>query len=607
MNNKISITKTDFSGIKQNLIEFLKTQEEFNSFNFEGSALNVLMDILAYNTFYNAYYNNITVNEMFMSSASKRSSIISLAKHFGYFPRTITASTCVVEIKTNISNSNNYYIPKYTTFITNLNNITYPFVVMNDVYFTNNEEENYRTSGPVILKQGKLKKYSFVYDYNNFNKKFIIPYSNVDSSTLVVKVQPDPSSTEEILFKKVSDITKTTDTDNVYFLQQTEDDKLEIFFGDDVFGKKLQDSSIIRIEILQTEGKSANDIGTNNSSSTFNISQSDFSSFSGETVSLETFTIEVLQPSHGGTDRESNDSIKINSTRTYTSSERAVTKDDYKNIILRDNPEIGDVIVWGGEENEPPDYGKVFLSVKPISDSSLSEIEKNNIISNLINNRNIVGVRLEIVDPNVIYLNIEISVNIDPIVISNTTNIQTLIRENVIDFFVDNLKKFDKDYYNSELVEKIQNIDPSIISNTIKIKLSKEFFPNLGVQKNYLIEFDNSITNLKSNAFGYNDITQTPRNCMIEDDGMGNIGLFYMLTNEKVYINKKIGTINYKTGKVELQNFKPEFFINNLPIIIECVPTEEDVVAKRKTVLDFDENSNDSIKINETYIPYKNK
>jgi hypothetical protein len=618
-NKNLRITETDILGIKQNFISFLKTQDEFSGYNFEGSAINVLLDILSYNTYYNAFYNNITINEMFMDSANKRSSIVSLAKHFGYRPKTITASSCLINItyQTSINDPNIFYLPKYTSFFATKNGEEFEFKVLEDVYFTNvinspvnSETSILKTSGSILIKQGIVKTYTFVYDESNQTQKFIIPYENVDSSTLVVKVQPDPSSSTEELFTVVKNITEIKEDSKVFFLEENSDGFLEISFGDGLLGEKLRDSSVIRIEILQTEGEQANGIGTVNSSTIFSLSRNNFSPPVSNTP-----TVTVVQPSYGGSPKEEKNNIKKNAIRNYTTSERAVTKNDYKNIILKDYPQIQDVIVWGGEENDPPDYGKVFISAKPISGASLSNIEKNNLISTLTSRRNIVGTLVEIVDPNTIYLNINMNVKIDPIKTESITDIKTNIKNTIDNFFSEYIRAFDADFYSAELIEQIQDIDESIISNDISITLEKQFIPNFGTSLNYVFDFSNplfspfSVYNniLTSNLFGYLDSSGVDRDCRLEDDGNGNIMLYYTTGNKKVYINNKIGIIDYTKGKISLNNFNPTFLINNYPISLYVIPRDKDIIASKKTVLEFNTKSDTSLTITEELIPYRNK
>lgn len=618
MNKKnLKISELDFLGIKQNLLNYLKQQEEFTSYNFEGSALNILLDILSYNTYYNAYYNNITISEMFLDSAIKRSSIVSIAKHLNYFPRTITAPSCLVEIAATLNdNNNNFYIPKYTSFIANRNGQSFSFLLMEDAYFfpiTNEEDSNLlvKKSKILTLKQGKLKTFAFIYDINNFTQKFIIPFENVDSSTLVVKIQPNSENTEEIIFNKAKNITEINQNSNVYFLQENSDGLLEIFFGDDILGTKLLDSSIIRIEILQTDGELANGVGTINSDTIFSINQSDFSTFGGSQVpNFVNLRCKVIQPSFGGSPKENKNSIKYNAVRNYTSAERAVTSTDYKNIILMDNPQIQDIIVWGGEQNEPPDYGKVFVCAKPVEGSNLSPSEKNNLIKNLTTRRNVVGVQVDFKDPNVIYLNLKISVKIDPIELSSTVDIEREIKKTINNFFSLNVRKFDADFYSAELIEEIQNIDNSIISNTINVILEKRFIPNFIIKDNYILDFNNKISTkdkIYSNTFGYLDKNNIDQNCQLENNEEGIISIFYKINNKKIYIEKNIGIVDFNKGIIKLYNFKPSFLIKNEPISIFVVPTENDIVAKKETILEFDFKLTSSLTLNQEFIPYRNK
>lgn len=623
INNQLKITETDFFGIKNNLIMFLKNQDEFTGYNFESSSLNILLDILAYNTYYNAVYNNITINEMFLDSAIKRSSITSIAKHFNYTPKTITSASCLVEIliTSTPENTKLLYLPKYTTFSTNINGDFFEFKLMEDVYFnnviTNNSSINItKSSGPILIKEGIVKTFTYIYDLNNYNQKFIIPFDNVDSSTLVVKVQPSPFSEEEIIFNKANNILNINENSKVYYIEENSDGNLQFYFGDGIFGQKLKDSSTIRIEIMQSVGENANSIGKTNSTSVFNLSSSDFLNMDGTTNqnSIQT-QVKIVQPSYGGSKKEETSSIKFNATRNFTTAERAVTKSDYKNIILKDYPEISDVIVWGGEENEPPDYGKVFISLKTISGSILSNKEKKNLINSLTRNRNVVGVRIEIVESNIIYLNLNLLVKVDPIVKNKTTDIKTEITKNIDTFFSNFVRKFDADFYSAELIESIQNIDDSIISNDISILLEKRFTPNFSSQQNYIFDFSNELYTpnsevssiLTSNLFGYLDSNFVDRDCYLEDDKNGNIMIYYELGNKKIYVNKKIGLIDYKKGKIYLNNFKPSFLINNMPISLYVIPKNKDIIANQKTVLEFDKKSTTSLTTEIELIPYRNK
>lgn len=621
MNTKeLRITEADVVAVKQNFINFLRKQEEFNGYVFEGSAINLLLDVLAYNTYYNAFYNNMTINEMFMDSATKRASVVSLAKHFGYKPKTVTASEVVVEVLTNVTQGL-YYLPKYTKITANKNGEKFDFLLMDDAYFnetvsislTGSQTEYLRSTGPIVFKEGAVKKYSFINDPSNDLQKFIIPFLEVDSSTLVVKVQPDPSVNEESVYKIATNITEIAEDSEVFFLEENADGFLEIFFGDGILGRKLPTNAVIRIQILQTKGKDGNGIGIVDSTSIFKIKSTDLRTLNGEELSINgngiSLPVRVLVPSSSGSDRESKESIRFNSTRSFTTAERAVTKSDYKQIILKDFPDINDVIVWGGEENSPPEYGKVFISAKPKRSISLSNREKMDIIETLTKTRNVVGVQVEFVDPKIVFLNLTVGVKFDPIVAKNPRNISTLVRKSIQDFFSENIRKFDADFYEAELSEVIQNSDDSIIANNISIVLEKRLVPNFGFSLNYEFDFNNPIVpeTLSTNAFSYFDENLRDRDSYLDDDGNGNVRLFYLLNNKKIYISSNIGTINYQTGKLSLNNFNPNSLIDNFPISMYVLPVESDVYASRRMILEFDTMFDTSLRVDLEPIPYRNK
>jgi hypothetical protein len=621
MNTKeMRITEADVIGVKQNFINFLRKQEEFNGYVFEGSAINLLLDVLAYNTYYNAFYNNMTINEMFMDSATKRASVVSLAKHFGYKPRTVTSSEVVVEVLTNATQGL-YYLPKYTKISTSQNGEKFDFLLMDDAYFnetvsislTGSQTEYLRSTGPIVFKEGVVKKYSFINDPSNDLQKFIIPFSRVDSSTLVVKVQPDPSINEETVYKIAANITEITEDSEVYFLEENADGFLEIFFGDGILGRKLPANAVIRIEIFQSRGKEANGIGVVDSTSIFKIRFTDLRTLSGQQLTVNgngiSLPVRVLVPSSNGADPESKESIRFNSTRSFTTAQRAVTKSDYKQIILKDFPDINDVIVWGGEENSPPEYGKVFISAKPKRSIALSNREKMDIIETLTETRNVVGVRVEFVDPQVVFLNLTVDVKFDPIVARNPKNISTLVRKSIQDFFSENIRKFDADFYEAELSESIQNSDESIIANSISVVLEKRLVPNFGFSLNYEFDFNNPIVaeSLSTNAFSYLDANFRDRDCFLDDDGNGNVRLFYFINNKKIFISTNIGIIDYETGKLSLKNFNPNSLIDNFPISMYVLPVEQDIYASRKMILEFDTMFDTSLRVNLEPIPYRNK
>jgi hypothetical protein len=609
MNPKeLKITEIEFDVIKQNLKNYLLQQDEFSGYNFEGSALNILLDILAYNTYYQAFYNNMTVNEMFLDSANKRSSIVSIAKHFAYRPRTIKSSRSQVEITTTDITKQQY--ARGSRITATSGGDSYSFYLPTSVILTPSEytsgSVSKLTTGTIEVVEGFLKKYSFTAGSSNSQQKFVIPFQDVDASTLRVFVQTNSTVNEQTEYTEATNITDLSATSTVYFLEENSDGYLQLSFGDGIIGKGLINGNIIRIEILQSSGADANGIGIVNSSSIFG----------GVTGDVNSST-RVVVPSSGGAAAETKESIRFNATRNYTTQNRAVTKEDYRSIILKDFPSIEDVICWGGEENTPPQYGKVFVSAKPRQGAYLSQQEKSTIISTITKTRNVVGVRLDFADPEVVYLNITVNLKVDPVgLVGGTQQLKSDVQDAIYDYTDNELNLFDKDFYATELSTIIQDVDRHIISNEILVSLEKRFVPTFdAVSHNYELNFNNAIFHpqdgykavLTSNLFGYLDSSNVDRDCELEDDGYGNIVLFYRQNANKVTINSKIGTINYTTGVIYLNKFKPSSLINNLPISLYCVPDEADIAAKQKMYLVHEQPSNISLVINTTEIPYRNR
>jgi hypothetical protein len=613
MNTKeLRITEVEFDLIKQNLKNFLRTQNEFTSYNFEGSALNILLDILAYNTYYQAFYNNMTVNEMFLDSASKRSSIVSIAKHFAYRPKTVKSSRVFVEIYGSPQNLIGG-VPKNTRILASNNGSSYSFILLDNVVasasdFDQSGQPIEYSTGTIEFVEGTLRKYSFVVNGSAENQKFVIPYVNVDASTLRVSVQPSAASTNTVPYYEATNITMLKEDSKIYFLEENSDGFLELTFGDGVLGKRLSDGNVIRIEIVESSGEEANGVGIANSTTTFSI------------PTIPGVTIRTVVPSNGGSDAESKESIRFNTTRNFVTQERAVTKEDYRNIILKDFSIIEDVICWGGEDNDPPAYGRVFVSVKPKTGAILSPNEKSNIISTLNTTRNVVGVLVEFVDPEILYINLTVNLKVDPINLSVGMN--TLISDvttEIYDFTEETLNKFDKDFYATDLSSAIQKVNENIISNDIGVSLEKRFVPIFDAKPhNYDITFNNKLYHpedgyksvVTSNVFAYLDTTgqqNVDRDCLLEDDGYGNMVLYYIINNQKIVLNKNIGSVNYETGKVILKNFKPLSLVDGFPIIIFSVPNERDIAAKQKMFIYHERPSSRSLVINTTLVPYRNR
>ena len=413
------IQSLEFDEIKANLKDFLRGQDQFKDYDFEGSALSVIIDLLAYNTHYQAFYANMASNESFIDSAVMRPSVVSLAKHLGYIPRSKKASQLVTDIFMDSSSvttpsviAGKQFIERGTIFRgKDLNGSTVNFVTL-DTY------KAVRRSGrnvvqDVTLYQGYLKQISFVANTGETNNLFTIPDLNIDVDRIDVCVQRSQTDTtgSAQLWKRTTDINKLSSDTNVFFVQEGRDGLWEVYFGDGILGKIIENGNVITVRYLITNGIDGNGIGFDDSIAKRSISSSDARISS---VAVKIDKDGKIQSSFGGMDKESIESIKNYSPKNYQAQDRAVTADDYKAILGKEYSNRAEsFLVWGGEENSPPQYGKVFISIKPAVGNRLSFSEKNSIAKTILGERNIITITPEIVDPDMLYVNPSIVVYYD--------------------------------------------------------------------------------------------------------------------------------------------------------------------------------------------------
>lgn len=627
-------SKLDYSDIKKNLISFLKSQDKFSGYNFEGSTLNILLDILAYNTHYQALYNNIAFNESFLDTAIKRSSVVSIAKNLGYTPRSARSSSCVVEVvrganestgeilytpDPNDPNKNPLIFEKYQTFRVNKDSNFYFFYNMEDVLFAPNEVDqttgipiNY-TTGPITIKEGFLRSVSFVIDGSNPTQKFTLRYKNIDIDTLSVSVQRNINDATGLddTWSESKNITAIGPESNVYFLEEGPDEYYRIYFGDGILGKRLNEGNLIVATFLDTSGEEANDIGYLDAENS-----RVFTSVGNNSIND---TVKVVLPSYGGSAKETVASIKYNAPKSFTAQERAVTANDYSNILQKDFAFIKSIKCWGGEENNPPAYGKVFICIKPENRAALTTSEKNAITKSLTKNRAVVGVIPEIVDPNVLYLIINCDAKID--IVKNKGSLNQLNAKilNAVDSYIlNNLDVFDADLIANELEQEIKDQDSSILSITVTPQLEYRLLPEYGAGRSYTVYFQNEIPqsnslenpNIQSTQFNYKDHSNVSRTCKLYDDGVGNVyigyqqgGIKYSLgkySNIDISLNspETVGTIDYKNGIVKLNAFNPEYTPNNEIVKLFANVVDRDVFVEPNTILTIDTNDKNAVVIN---------
>ena len=610
----LEIKSIDYDNIKLNLINFLKNQTKFSNYNFDGSSMNILMDILAYNTYYQMFYNNMTFNEMFLDSAIKRSSVVSLSKMLGYVPGSSKSSKINVEIEISGSNilADSLKIPKYTKFTTTYLNQKYDFYTLSDNYLSG-ENGTYK-SDTIYLTEGMLVNKSFIHDINYPFQKYTLPYDNIDTSTIDITVQHSDLDLlgKTNIWKHSNDITKITENSLVYFIEENSDGFYSINFGDGILGKKLENNNKINATFLISSGE-INNIGLYGST---NVLSTNLWGTNGGTQSI---TITVTQPSYGGAERESIDSIKIKAPKSFSSQDRAVTVSDYSNIVMKYFGNIKDVNCWGGEDNNPPEYTKVFISVKPKNGEILSLFEKESMKNVLIRERGVVGVVPVIVDPDLIYINTSCLVQINNKNLQTTkVDLENRIRASIRNFIKNSIDIFNGDFYSNELISIIDSLEDSIKGVVIRVVMEKRFIPSFTQKTNYTIDFKNSIreticneTIINSSAFSYMDSDGLIKQCQFRNGidsitGLStNLNIIYIDENSNEILIDTIGFIDYTSGYITIEDFQPISLGDKNVLQIFAIPSDYNIFAEQNVILTMDEFSNTAIKINLEDLPYR--
>ena len=488
MANRLRVTELDFDAIKRNLKAFLNQQSEFTDYDFEGSGLSVLLDILAYNTHYNAYYLNMVANEAFLDTALLRDSVVSHAKKLGYTPYSKTSPVAIINFTVNSPTSNTGYLtlPEGFRFLSNqIDGTTYAFVVLEDTIVAKANSQYYFEN--VKIYEGQLVTYNFTYNQaTNSKQTFILPDESIDTTTIKVAVSPSPSNTAATVYTKVTDVLDVASTDEVYYLQENKTGKFQIYFGDDVIGKKLPDGAIVSVRYLITNGTKGNK--ANNFIATASLRDS-------LNESLTSFVINPQSPASGGADRESIDEIKYNASAQFTTQNRLVSYKDYESYLRKNYPAIDSLSVWGGEDEVPPVYGKVYIAIKPKQNYYITSAEKQRIIDEIIKPKAIVSVDAQIRDPEYLYLLINNYVEYDPKkTIMSSDAIKSAIRTGVTLYNSTNLSKFGSVFVLSKLQDAIDGAEPNAIRGSeTTIRLQKRFDPDLVKAASYTLNYNTEL------------------------------------------------------------------------------------------------------------------
>ena len=580
VSSKLEVSELDFDTIKTNLRNFLSDQNEFADYNFDASALSVLLDLLAYNTHYNAFYLNMVANEMYLDTASIRSSVVSRAKHLGYTPVSQKGAKAYVDLTiTPADTPATIVIEKNTQFSATVNGISYIFCTANSATVNVNANGIYTTAN-VELTQGIPITHKYSANTVDPDQRYVLPNANTDTSTLTVKIQTSATNSNLYTYVAANDTTTVNSTANVYFLEEDEEGRYEILFGDGVIGRKPVTGNIIILSSLIADGTEPN------GAKTF-IPVSDVGGYTNVVVSTVTSGV-------GGAERDSIDTIKFNAPRNYQAQNRAVTINDYKRLLERDYPAAESIVAWGGEENDPPVYGKVYLAVKPQTGLSLSASTKAYIADTVLGNRNVVSITPEVVDPDYMYVTVTSSIKYDS---TKTTvsaqKIRDSISNTIYQYGVSNLGLFADQFRYSPMTKQIDETENSIESSLTSINLRRSIAPVLGTPTSYSLKFSNEIkhesntdVSISSTRFSHSDDNGTLRtDCELQDDN-GILQVFRTSGATRVVVANNVGTVNYTSGLVALTSFNPTAITDGTSnVSITVNPSSNDVTPYREQIL----------------------
>jgi len=623
-----SVNALDFDTIKNDFVTFLTAQDTFKDYNFEGSGMSVLLDILAYNTHHMAFYANMLANESFLDSCLLRGSAVSLAKSTGYTPRSRRGAEIVVDVRMIDSSKDQankdaiftavkarkYRVLKNELFSCNFGGTLYYFYATDTVYFshegTNSDGDNLYYARNVLLREGRLRTKTFTVN-NQFgdDQRFIIPDINLDDRSVNVFVRKSINESESstLSWMKSGSILDNDGNSRVFFLQEAYDGKYEVYFGDGIIGKTVDQGNIILVTYASCSGILGNGIGISDSESSPTFRYLD--NLEGEDTEDLSFSVNIKKdsngnpiPSYGGQEKESIASIKLYSPRLYESQDRAVTLNDYVALLQSTNSgSIRSINAWGGEDNDPPEYGKVLISVRPTSGLFLSTLEKLSIENGILSEKNIVTITPRVVDPEYLFLSPTLDVKYDPrLTTKSVSSLQSIVLNYVRNFGLENLSAFEKNFFSGQMIRNIILLDSAIKSCTINLTFNKILYPTFETKVSYSLNFENELSEITSGNYIYsssfltygksansNDLPSV--RAYFKDNGRGKITLYQQ--SDDSLIKDNFGSVDHLTGSIKINDV--EFLLpsdlQKYDVNVYARPKDDDVLSKRNTILEMNE------------------
>lgn len=578
----------DFDQIKANLKTYLEQQSEFSDYNFEASGLSNILDVLAYNTHINGLIANFAINESFLSTAQLRSSVVSHAETLGYYPRSKTGASANVKlnISTSVTDVATIEIPQYTTFTTSIDDISYTFQTLEKYIATNNGSGLFSvadSTGSTSIKivEGLLKTKTFIVGDTNDNQVYVIPDENIDTSTIVVNVFDTITSSSSTVYNNVNTVSRIDKDSTVYIIREAPNGYYELTFSDgSVLGKSPVAGNKIVVQYLQTNGPDANGGTVFTADDQINIDGSNY-----------TLGVTLVSKSTGGDTKQSIDSIKTNAPLAFATQQRLVTADDYKSLILKNYSSVlDDVISWGGNDNVPPEYGKVFVSLKFKSDISeaAKQTTKNSIISELTDNLSIISIDTVFNDPKTTFLELITSFNFNPELSGNTLqSVEAQVRTAVADYVENNLNKFNKAFRRSNILSLVDDISPAILNSRISVKLQQRFTPTLNLLSDFIINTpvvladpDDKTYIITSSRFTYKGLTCILRNQLDTNK--------LQIISDNTVILDNAGSYNASEGTINIRGVTFDAYEGAF-IKISAVPANQSTIKPlRNYILELD-------------------
>lgn len=574
VDTSLNVTGLDFQTIRANLRNYIASKPEFSDYDFDDSAISTMLDLLAYNTYYMGYYANMAANEGFLDTAQLYESVVSHAKRLGYLPTSSVGPTANVKITYSAPTANatlaSITINKNTQFKATVNGVSYTFVTPKSYIVTANSSNVF--SAYLDLVEGLPLVHRYL--YTTANTSFVLPNTLVDTRSVEVFVT---TSGNTQTYTQATNLLTANSSSQIFFIEPDRGGKYKIAFGDGVIGKKPASSSLVTVGYRVCNESRANGART-------------FTAV-GTVGGYTTFTLSTQSAASGGATAESIESIRYNAPRNFETQNRAVTLNDYKTILLRNNPDLNAVSVWGGEQNDPPIYGKVYISVVPNSGGLISTNRKTSIVNDL-KKYNVQSVGVEIVNPTYLYVIPSVSVRYDPLATSsNASDIAAAVASQIITYESSNLNRFDGKFRYSQFLKTIDLADINAIkTSSATIKLAKRFVVSTTNKTTYNVQFNASLYHpyegnaytISSSSFTYEGYT-----CYFDDDGFGALRIYYVESGKtRTYLNTKIGSVDYITGKIAINSFLPTATeLDNSEIQLFVIPNEMNVTPVRNQVV----------------------